>query len=404
MKRRITILAIATFISSSLMAGWDGTKWTPEEGPYTITSTADLIALASQVNAGNTFSGKTFIQTADIDLGGVQDAEGIWSGTQWSPIGNNKKPFSGTYDGNGKVINNLYYNNPSVQYTGLFGYIKDATLTNITIASGFVYGYQHVAGICAAAVGNSTISFCANCATVYGKMERNGGICGWASAVNIHNCINYGLISGFNFTGGIIGLAASADIVTTNCINVGQVFAMRCTSGNVIGFNNNTFTPSNCYYDNQINPSIGIAKNNNEIETDTDQSGIIEGKTTSELSSGTLLSGFDDNIWDFTSGIYPRLIVNKNNDAIKLAASPIFLSDGNKADSVATDFYLSAANSVIWTSGNTDNLSIKKDNINYIKDTSFIKRSTAIVLIGTKSGYTKRVYLKTNMVGKTPIG
>ena len=149
MKRRFTLLAIATCLSTSLMAAWDeaNSKWTPEAGSYEITSTADLIALATQVNDGNTFSGKTFIQTADLDLGGIQDENGVWSGQQWTPIGISGKPFSGTYDGNGYVISNLKIDAPTTSYVGLFGYISGATLKNITLASGFVYGDQHSGGI-----------------------------------------------------------------------------------------------------------------------------------------------------------------------------------------------------------------------------------------------------------------
>ena len=103
MKRRFTLLAIVAFMSTTVMA-----QPSQEDGKYQIDSKADLEWLAEQVNNGTSFSGQQFEQIADIDLGGVQDENGVWSGTQWTPIGNKSKTFSGTYDGNGYVIKNLY--------------------------------------------------------------------------------------------------------------------------------------------------------------------------------------------------------------------------------------------------------------------------------------------------------
>lgn len=396
MKRRFTLLAIATFVSSSLMAGWDGSKWTPEGGPYTITSTADLIALATQVNEGNSFSGIKFIQTADLDLGGIQNADGTWSGTQWTPIGNSTTKFAGQYDGDGFVINNLYYSDSSAQNVGLFGYVSGATLTQITVASGFVYGYQKVAGVCGNAETGSTISYCANCATVYGKMEQNGGICGVLSKSTITNCINYGLVSGFNFTGGVLGrTTGSAENKVINCINVGQVFGMRITCGNLIGFNDNLeATITDCYYDNQINPSSGVTGSKTSIEPVSDENGRFSGLSTSTLCNGSAPSNdFNPNVWEFESGMYPRLQMNKDKKAIILAATPVILPNGDKADNVTKDFDISSA----WTSGNSSNLSIANGK-------TTIKKSTAVVLTASNSGYTKKVYLKTNKVGATAIG
>ena len=161
MKRRFTLLAIASFMSMTAMA-----QPSQVDGKYQIATKADLEWLAEQVNNGTSFSGQQFEQTADIDLGGDQDSTGIWSGAQWTPIGNKDKQFSGTYDGNGFVICNLYYNNPAKEYVGLFGGINNATLKNITLASGFVYGYQYAGGICGISKGESKITCCANIATV----------------------------------------------------------------------------------------------------------------------------------------------------------------------------------------------------------------------------------------------
>lgn len=65
-----------------------------------------------------------YVQTANIDLAGY---------TNWTPIGNNTTQFTGTYDGDGYTISNLYINSAD-SWAGLFGYIgSGGMLKNITL-------------------------------------------------------------------------------------------------------------------------------------------------------------------------------------------------------------------------------------------------------------------------------
>lgn len=400
MKRRFTLLAVATFLSGTLMAAWDGsTKTAPsgdgsEGNPYKIATEANLAWLAEQVNNDNnneykTFVGEYFIQTADLDLGN----------NNWNPIGkSNKRYFAGTYDGNGYVISNLYYNNNTKSNVGLFGYISGATLTKITVANGSIYGAGAVGGICGYAVNSSTISFCTNIATIYGKMEQNGGICGYLENSTITDCINYGLVSGSNFTGGVLGRCKDNDGKTPptnydnnviNCVNVGQVFSFCATSGNIIGFNDNlAATITNCYYDNQINALGGVTSTKNAMESVPDQPGNFVGKATTAMIGNGLASALGSN-WVYDNELYPRLKVNASNLAVILAATPVKLAEGDKADNVTKDFTVSTANNVSWTSGNSSYLTISGKNASILK-------STGLVLTATKEGYSKKVYLRSN--------
>lgn len=403
MKRRFTLLAIATFLSGTLMA-----QPSQVDGKYQIATKADLEWLADQVNNGTSFNGQQFEQIADIDLGGIQDTAGIWSGAQWTPIGNNSKQFSGTYDGNGKIIKNLYYNNPSAQYVGLFGGINNATLKNITLASGFVYGYQYTGGICGISKGESKITCCANIATVYGKMERIGGVVGQIDGItDVNNCINYGLVSAYNFAGGVVGgRNKSYNQTVSYCINVGQVFTMR-SSGNLYGMNNNGYGTTKCYYDNQINASTGWTFNGSSKETEPDVNGQMEGKSINEMTNSNLETLFDNNNannWVFVDGMYPRLSCNSEQPAIILAATPIFLQSGDKADNVTKDFTVSFGTNdanISWKSGEDNYISINGNSAN-------IKKSTAVVLIAEiekgDQKFSKKIFLKTNKTGATAIG
>jgi|GEM_PF-7083290 len=399
MKRRFTLLAVATFLSGTLMAAWDGsTKTAPsgdgsEGNPYKIATEANLAWLA------NTSSewGKYFEQTNDLD----------WGNHVWNPIGKDKNSyFSGTYNGGGYVISNLSYNNNTQSNVGLFGYINGATLTKITVASGSIYGAGAVGGICGYAV-NSTISFCTNIATIYGKMEQNGGICGYMENSTITDCINYGLVSGSNFTGGVLGRCkdnngktppTNYDNYVINCVNVGQVFSFCATSGNIIGFNDNlAATITNCYYDNQINALGGVTSTKTAMESVPDQTGNFVGKATTAMIGNGLESALGSSNWVYDNELYPRLKINASNLAVILAATPVKLAEGDKSDNVTKNFTVSTANNVSWTSGNSSYLTISGKNASILK-------STGLVLTATKEGYSKKVYLKSNKTGATPIG
>ena len=73
---------------------WDGTVASSfargtgtEVDPYIIETPQQLAYLASTVNAGTVYEMNYFELANDLDLGGVQAADGTWSGQQWTPIG-----------------------------------------------------------------------------------------------------------------------------------------------------------------------------------------------------------------------------------------------------------------------------------------------------------------------------
>ena len=88
-----------------------------------IADEADLRLLSDYVNAGNTTSGKTFVQTADITM----------TGGDFTLIGN-IYAFKGTYDGGGNTISDI-----SISHThgdiGLFARIDGATVRNVRLVS-----------------------------------------------------------------------------------------------------------------------------------------------------------------------------------------------------------------------------------------------------------------------------
>ncbi|MBQ2423176.1 MAG: hypothetical protein II262_00105, partial [Alistipes sp.] len=110
----------------------NGLKWISKQIDGDLAHTAEK---AYEVN------GNTIKLLADIDLTGVKT-----NGDSFAPIGRYcsgqgvNAPFTGHFDGNGKTIKGIYqsgwdfgYEWGTTGYLGLFGYVKDATIENLTI-------------------------------------------------------------------------------------------------------------------------------------------------------------------------------------------------------------------------------------------------------------------------------
>ena len=184
----------------SLAAAKDPGYTIEGDGSYTVTTADGLKNVAKLVNE----EGKTDINiTLDTDL--------TLTG-EWTPIGTESQPYTGTFDGNGKTITGLTVTG-SDRYTGLFGFIKgtvkNVVLTEINITSGtFV-----------------------------------GGVAGWSFGGNIENCSVSGSVSGSD-VGGVVGYQQGGSI--TGCSSSATVKGTQ-RAGGVAGATNSGATLTACY-------------------------------------------------------------------------------------------------------------------------------------------------------------
>ena len=192
---------------------------------FSISTAAQLAGLAKLVNDGTNFSGKTIVLTADIDL----------NNQAWTPIGNGDScAFSGTFDGDQHIICGLNVKIKSGSYAGLFGYVYDGTVENLT-AEGSVEsaGEAYIAGIVGMLDGESEDPAVKNCVSRVAVSETVsdaelvgiGGIVGFSYGL-ISDCLNEGSVtiteesSGMLFVGGIAGMSMGE---IRDCRNVGVV-------------------------------------------------------------------------------------------------------------------------------------------------------------------------------------
>ena len=225
----LAFVMILTAFPMTAMAAevWDGetadTIWYDEnesDTEFTIDSAEELAGLAKLVNDGNNFIGKTIKLGADIDLGG----------NEWTPIGTNGKPFSGTFDGNNMTISNLYINkefanNAANCCVGLFGYTSaPAVIKNTDFVNVDIQGSLYVGTVVGYGFTGSEISNC----HVSGEIEIDGwwyigGIGGNGYMKTISNCSVTGeegsYIKGNNgsYVGGIWGYRGEGSQTISSC-------------------------------------------------------------------------------------------------------------------------------------------------------------------------------------------
>jgi len=326
--------------------------------PYKISTAADLAQLSANVNIGQGYEGKYFQMTADIVLNADTSNYTNWGtaspGNTWRPIGKSiDQPFKGTFDGDGHTVSGIYINATGSDYQGLFGYVDNGTVQNLGVKDSYIKGNRFVGGV----VGWLS--------TVDEKEDLSGDLV----YAKVENCYNTGSVSGSEYVGGVLGYIYSGTL--KNCYNIGNVIGSVNDTGNnttsgVVGGAESWAIVTGCYYDNQMCPVGGIGG--------VDSGGRAEGKLTSQMTTATAFTSWssgDTGIWNFTSGLYPRLTgyvdastdyKMDETDAALVSVSPVFLADTDTANAVQADFTLSTANDVSWTSSDPAVISVSGSN------------------------------------------
>lgn len=172
----------------------------------TIYSGEGLKVAADVVNSGDTDINITLDN--DIDLTGID----------WTPIGTESRPYTGTFDGGTYTITGLKIDKSGTDYVGLIGClgsggkVQNVTLTNISVS-----GANCVGGIAGQNYG--TVENCSVNGTVTGKgFTDTGGIAG-SNYGTISGCSAEGTVTGSVNVGGISGLCVpNYDTGTDNLI------------------------------------------------------------------------------------------------------------------------------------------------------------------------------------------
>lgn len=203
------------------------------QGNYTVTSAEGLMNVAELVNGGKTDINITL--DTDLDL----------TGKEWTPIGNYEKQYTGTFDGNGKTITGLTFNQPETNNVGLIGrlgengIVQDVKLDKVNIkannnvggivggnnggsiigcsVSGDISGARYVGGVMGVfGIGNSVVTACYHEGSVSGS-EFVGGVAGESAYGSLTACYHAGNVSGSQYVGGVTGVANGSLAIVKAC-------------------------------------------------------------------------------------------------------------------------------------------------------------------------------------------
>jgi len=238
-----------------------------DDATYTAQYTQELnyvpITIAQELsNIRGNLSGNYRLMN-DIDLESVE----------WTPIGTNTAPFSGTFNGQGFSINNLKITLPQ-RYVGLFGYnmgsIKNVKLQHVNINvngeisvdvyGGAFIGYNSTAdsnvqnlhalsgnlyirkrgeskGYAGGIIGYQETSVMIDNVSsginVTGDLiDATGGLIGAGAEIySIANSSNDGSVTGISSVGGLIGRLVSRDLAIANSFNSGTINGSEFVGG-----------------------------------------------------------------------------------------------------------------------------------------------------------------------------
>ena len=219
-----------------------------------------LICTAAQLDSVRYFLDKHFKLTKDIN---IADGTLILDSKGWLPIGNNVtnsvvSRFSGSLNGDGKIITNLWINRPNENYIGLFGYIDGARIDSlgVKINTTGIIGLSTVGGLAGISLNNATIKNCYVTGNIIGTGNNIGGLVGVNDMANITNCYTSGSINGAGNVGGLAG-ANQDNGKISNSYATGNISGTG-TVGGLVGENTNGCSIQYCYASGSISGTYSI--------------------------------------------------------------------------------------------------------------------------------------------------
>lgn len=235
----------------------------------------------------------------NIDASSTANASEVWgTGEGFIPIGNQATPFTGTFDGNGHSINNLYISSANYEDVGLFGATDNpSVISNIAVNGSISSNYNAGTGTTGILVGKelgnlSTVENAFTGGIVTSLQNHTGGLIGYArgNISNVYSMANvYKTSTADVNVGGLIGVNNG---VVTNAFSTGIVSNVGHNSSGLVGGGLGSVT--NGYWDTSTS---GVAFD-----------AFATGRTTAQLQSA-LPGGFSGSTWGIISGTsYPYLL------------------------------------------------------------------------------------------------
>ena len=261
----------------------EGLTQNVESEVYTVTSAEGMQAMVEIAEEDNDAE---IVLGGDIDLSELVITRSTVS--NWTPIGTEAKPFTGTFDGNGCTIKNLaLVENEAKEgkaYIGFFGYAKNATIKNVTFENVYInipcldidHSQGHIGAVAGSLEGTSIIEN----VTVKGDIQvestleangasrvavvAGGNTYGNVTMKNVHVIANEGsYLKANNNVGALAGQLQSV-AVFENCSSNINVTGYKFFAGGLIGLTAGNSTFTNCHTTGDVTILAGRAGRAND--------------------------------------------------------------------------------------------------------------------------------------------
>jgi hypothetical protein len=242
----------------------------------------DLDAIRDNLYGSHTLMNDLNSTTPGYDELASQTAD---EGKGWQPVGTwSLSAFTGTFNGQGHEIRDLFINRPNQSPVGLFGFtgeegvIKDTNMVDATVT-----GYYYVGGLVGFNNGLVTNSY--STGNTSGAVGMVGGLVGKNSGT-LSNSYSTAWISGVVNTGGLVG--DNWDGTVSDSYSTGSVIGYSCVGG-LVAYNNRG-TVTNSYSTGSVtgNEEVGglVGRNNDGTVGDSFWNTETSGQTTSNGGTG----------------------------------------------------------------------------------------------------------------------
>ncbi len=156
----------------------------------------------------------SYVLMNDLDsttAGYAELASGAANGGKgWEPIGAPDQGFTGSFDGQGYEIRDMFINRPDQDYVGLFARISwthpvesVGTVENIGLVDANVTGHWQVGALVGRHAGDVENSYCI--CNVTGSGLYVGGLVGYSDGGVVSNSHSAGGVTGIRYVGGLVG-------------------------------------------------------------------------------------------------------------------------------------------------------------------------------------------------------
>ncbi|MBR4049036.1 MAG: hypothetical protein IKK09_00920 [Clostridia bacterium] len=300
---------------------------------------------------------KNYIQTADIDFASQYSyseevLSPLWATAEgFEPIGTANAPFIGSYDGQGKLITNLYISRANTDNVGLFGYVKGTAEKQASISNVHI----ELAGEMSLSLNDKNLG---DVTVVQGNVTGKnnvGGLVGSAVNADITNCsVVKGNVIGSSAVGGLVGNASASklvsDFTSTTAFaycDLGTNTPGSKTAGGLVGSASGSLEIKNCF-------TLGYAAldpyNNYNYGAVGGFVGYAQEGTSLVIDNAFVGSGISDSYGNGSNVVYYGLTVGAASGNVQVRASNVFVSATSAAgESVLNGAVNSVVNPILGT-------------------------------------------------------